>query len=416
MRASNTLQKKVQYQCTRISRLPKPNKPLPRFHNNILVFDKIKEYRLWRGTPKNHLRIALVPTMGALHEGHLALIRAAARRATHVIVSVYVNPAQFGISEDLASYPVTWDTDVEKLKKLDLEMRQAENGTYKGRIKAILAPSTAEMYPSGFPGQEVDSKGTFVTVTPASDVLEGASRPTFFRGVATVCMKLFNIVQPHCAFFGRKDVQQTVVVRKMCRDLHIPTTIVVCDTVREPDGLAMSSRNVYLGTRRRAVAIVLRQALLAAEKQFQSGERSRAAILGAAEDVFGQVQEEQDKLGPTERVKFRVDYLSLSDPEAMQEVDSVPEDGGAILSCAIYMEKIEEANAGEDLGHSDGPMVRLLDNIILGDVDAEETSEAETASVVDESSGSSSDAEIKAAEAEIKAIEGEIKAAEEARK
>ncbi|KGQ08448.1 Pantothenate synthetase [Beauveria bassiana D1-5] len=301
--------------------------------------------------------------MGALHEGHLALIRAAARENHHVVVSVYVNPAQFGVREDLASYPVTWDADTAALARLDRAL--ADDGANLGRISAVFAPATTDMYPSGFPGQAVDSKGSFVSVTPVGEVLEGASRPTFFRGVATVCMKLFNIVQPERVYFGQKDVQQTVVIRRMVRDFILPTEVVVCPTERESDGLALSSRNVYLGTRRRRVGIVLNRALVAAANSYAAGNVDRTAVLGTAREVVAAVVQAQARLPPTQRVLFEVDYISLSDPDTLEEIDVIDPARGAVLSGAIKMLPLEEAVPGEDVGHAGGPAVRLIDNIIL---------------------------------------------------
>ncbi|KAK2594590.1 pantoate-beta-alanine ligase [Conoideocrella luteorostrata] len=301
--------------------------------------------------------------MGALHEGHLALIRAAAKENHHVVVSIYVNPAQFGVSEDLASYPVTWDTDTAALAKLDREL--ANDGGNLGRISAIFAPTTPDMYPSGFPGQAIDSKGSFVTITPVAEVLEGASRPTFFRGVATVCMKLFNIVQPERVYFGQKDVQQTVIIRRMVKDLMIPTEVVICPTEREHDGLAMASRNVYLGVRRRQVGLVLNSALRAAQSAYRGGETDRAAILGAAHNVCDITMRAQMALKPSERALFEIDYISLADPDSLQELDTVDLSKGAVLSGAVKMFPVEEPQEGEDLGHSGGPAVRLIDNIPL---------------------------------------------------
>lgn len=311
----------------------------------------------------NYRSVGLVPTMGALHEGHLALIRAAARENHHVVVSIYVNPAQFGVKEDLSSYPVTWETDIAALAKLDREL--ADDGGNLGRISAVFAPTTPEIYPSGFPGQAIDSKGSFVTITPVAEVLEGASRPTFFRGVATVCMKLFNIVQPEKVYFGQKDVQQTVVIRRMVKDLMVPTEVVICPTEREADGLAMASRNVYLGTRRREVAIVLNTALRAAENAYRAGRTDRASVLGAAQDVCDMMLRAQRDMKPSERVLFEIDYISLADPDSLQEVDTIDVAKGAVLSGAVRMLPVEEPQNGEDLGHSGGPAVRLIDNIIL---------------------------------------------------
>ncbi|KAF4468225.1 pantoate-beta-alanine ligase [Fusarium albosuccineum] len=331
----------------------------------IRVLRSVDTFRRWRNPHViNHRSVGLVPTMGALHQGHLSLIRAAAKENHHVVVSVYVNPAQFGVREDLASYPVTWEEDAKKLALLDREL--ADDGGNLGRISAVFAPSTQEMYPSGFPGQEVDSKGSFVTITPVGEVLEGASRPTFFRGVATVCMKLFNIVQPERVYFGQKDVQQTVVIRRMVKDFLLPTSVVIGPTERDTDGLALSSRNVYLGPRRRAVAIVLPGALHTAAAVYTSANlRDRSSILGAAHNFITAVSAVQAELPPTERVRFEVDYISLADPETLLEVDEVDPSRGAVLSGAIRMLPVEEAAEGEDLGFSGGPLVRLIDNIIL---------------------------------------------------
>ena len=331
----------------------------------IRVLRSVPSLRRWRKPHvQDHRSVGLVPTMGALHEGHLSLIRAAARENHHVVVSIYVNPAQFGVREDLSSYPVTWEDDANKLALLDREL--ADDGGNLGRISAIFAPTTDEMYPSGFPGQEVDSKGSFVTITPVGEVLEGASRPTFFRGVATVCMKLFNIVQPERVYFGQKDVQQTVVIKRMVKDFQLPMDVIVQPTERGPDGLALSSRNVYLGPRRRAVAVVLPSALKTAAAIYTSaGLHDRKSILGAAHEVMAAVTAVQSELPPTERTLFEIDYISLADPETLLEVDEVDPARGAVLSGAIKMLPVEQARQGEDVGHSGGPAVRLIDNIIL---------------------------------------------------
>ncbi|KAK1759243.1 pantothenate synthetase [Echria macrotheca] len=331
---------------------------------SIRVLRTVESVRRWhRPHVLDQRSVGLVPTMGALHEGHISLIRAAARENHHVVVSLYVNPAQFGVTEDLDSYPVTWDADVKALAALDREL--ADDGANLGRISAVFAPTTAEMYPAGFPGQEVNSKGSFVTITPVGEVLEGASRPTFFRGVATVCMKLFNIVQPDRVYFGQKDVQQTVVIRSLVRDFMLPIEVVVGSTVRAADGLALSSRNVYLGERRRRVATVLYKALRAAEAAYAGGARDRETVLGAANKVVEEVLAEQMALAPEQRVTFEVDYISLADPSTMEELVVVDPAKGGILSGAIRMLPVEAPQPGEDLGHSGGPLVRLIDNIIL---------------------------------------------------
>lgn len=345
--------------CSTSSRL----ETLPK--SSIRVLRSVESVRRWRSPHViNHRSVGFVPTMGALHEGHLSLIRAAAKENHHVVVSIYVNPAQFGVKEDLSSYPVTWEEDSKKLAALDREL--ADDGGNMGRISAVFAPTTPEMYPSGFPGQEVDSKGSFVSITPVGELLEGASRPTFFRGVATVCLKLFNIVQPERAYFGQKDVQQTVVIRRMVKDFVLPMQVVVQPTERERDGLALSSRNVYLGPRRREAAIVLPGALTRAASAYSvNGHCDRESILGAAHKFIKTFTSDMSKLPPTERVVFEVDYVSLADPDTLVEIDEVDPTRGAVLSAAIKMLPVEEAKKGEDLGFSGGPPVRLIDNIIL---------------------------------------------------
>ncbi|KAK6953859.1 hypothetical protein Daesc_003821 [Daldinia eschscholtzii] len=330
----------------------------------IRVMRTVDAVRRWRKPQYlDHRIVSLVPTMGALHQGHLSLIRSAARESHHVVVSIYVNPAQFGIKEDLASYPVTWESDCKILAELDREL--ADDGGNLGRISAVFAPTTPEMYPSGFPGQEVNSKGSFVILTPISEILEGRTRPTFFRGVATVCMKLFNIVQPEKVYFGQKDVQQTVLIRKMVKDFMLPTEVVIGPTIRESDGLALSSRNVYLGERRRKVAPVLNRALKAAEERYLNGALDRKQLLDAANSVITGVLNEQSALSPEKRAIFEVDYISLADPSSMEELTEIDPKKGSILSGAIKMLPVESPQPGEDLGHSGGPAVRLIDNIIL---------------------------------------------------
>lgn len=352
---------------------PSPPEHIP--GTNIAVLRTVADIRRWtslhRPSGEQDQGLALVPTMGALHEGHTSLMLEAARRGhDRIVVSIYVNPAQFGASEDLDSYPKTWDGDCAVLRALAPELERARPGAAAGRGElelAVFAPTTAEMYPSGFPGQEVDSKGSFVTITPVGERLEGKTRPTFFRGVATVCMKLFNMVLPSRAFFGQKDVQQTVVVRRMVRDFGLPVDIAVVPTVRDPrDGLALSSRNVYLGTRRRRVAPVLHDALRAAERCYlEGGEVFAAEIVPAALRVVLNALDQQSQLPPREGVVFQLDYMSLADPDTMEEIEEVDPARGAILSGAIKMLPVYEPQEGEDLGHNDGPPVRLIDNLIL---------------------------------------------------
>lgn len=323
--------------------------------------------------------VGFVPTMGALHAGHLSLIRQAALENTDIVVSIYVNPLQFSADEDLDTYPRTWAKDLKMLMVLDQEFAEA-NATPQttkestlsgcptilpvssralGRISAIFAPATGIMYPTLPP---TSGNGTFVTVTPLASLLEGASRPIFFRGVATVCVKLFNIVTPDRVYFGQKDVQQTIIIKRVVKDLCIPVEVVVCPTVREDDGLAMSSRNAYLGQRRRPSATVLVKALRMAEEQYTSGKLTRDDILGPAQKLLQLLADEQEEMPAERRVRFEVDYISLADAESLEEIVEVSEAKGAILSGAIKILPVEELCKGE--GDCEIP-VRLIDNIVL---------------------------------------------------
>jgi pantoate--beta-alanine ligase len=303
--------------------------------------------------------------MGALHEGHLSLVRHAAAENTDVLVTIYVNPTQFGLNEDLASYPKTWEADLQMLHELDKELVSAG----KGRVSAVFAPSTQTMYPTLPPDSSLPGTGSFVEMRPLGQILEGASRPVFFRGVATVCMKLFNICAPERVYFGQKDVQQTVVIKQLVNDFHLDMDVRVVPTSRESDGLALSSRNVYLGARRRNVGIVLNQALRKAEAQYKTGKRLRGDILWPAVDHCDGVALEQETMEPSQRAKFQVDYVSLADPDTMEEVDQVDPKKGAILSGAVKMLPVEEPQESEELGVGGGQIaVRLIDNIVLDPV------------------------------------------------
>jgi pantoate--beta-alanine ligase len=212
---------------------------------------------------RNDRLLGLVPTMGALHEGHFSLVRAAQRECSPVVVSIFVNPIQFGPSEDFQKYPRTLDADRAALEKLQVDY--------------VFAPPTEEMYPAGF--------STWVNVDGLSDRLEGRARPGHFRGVATVVLKLFEIVQPQFAFFGRKDAQQARIIRQMARDLDLDTAIVVCPIVREKDGLAMSSRNAYLSTTDRRAATVLSRSLERARREITGGETDIVRLIAAVRSV-----------------------------------------------------------------------------------------------------------------------------------
>lgn len=337
-------------------------------YTSFLLTKSIRELRYNRRKALLAKRsVGFVPTMGALHQGHLALIRQAAAENDQVYVSIYVNPTQFGVNEDLSSYPRTWPADSKKLEELNMELAAGGSGNSKpSKITTVFMPNTDEMYPSGPPSSEIDGQGSFVTITPLSARLEGASRPVFFRGVATVCMKLLNIVQPERVYFGQKDIQQTFVVKRTVQDFHLDTEVRVGSTVREEDGLAMSSRNVYLGERRRKIALVLLDSLKAVQEIFARGARKRRFLYNAAMDHLSSVQKQQQALPKSQRALFEIDYISIADSETLDEMEEVTSKSEAILSGAIKMLPIEDPQAGEDLGEGGSTgTVRLIDNIRL---------------------------------------------------
>jgi pantoate--beta-alanine ligase len=258
--------------------------------------------------------LGFVPTMGYLHEGHLALVRRARAENALTVVSIFVNPTQFGPGEDFERYPRDEVRDLALLRDAGVD--------------AVYLPSAADMYPPGYQ--------TYVTVEELTRRLEGAARPGHFRGVATVVLKLFNAVSPTRAYFGRKDAQQLRVIRRMVRDLDLPIEIVPCDIVREPDGLAMSSRNVYLSPAQRAAAPIVRQALDAAAAAWAAGERDAGALRQVVRETIA-----SEPLAELE-------YVSLADDETLDELEGQV-DRPALLSLVVRF----------------GP-TRLLDNIELG--------------------------------------------------
>ncbi|RKF57984.1 Pantothenate synthetase [Erysiphe neolycopersici] len=332
-------------------------------NTSIKILSSIQSFRQWRRRQVfDHRTVGLVPTMGALHEGHLSLIRMAARINAAVVVSIYVNPSQFGVNEDLDSYPKTFEKDIQLLRDLDNDI--ASDGNNFGKIAAVFAPTTSEMYPDNCLGQEIKGKGSFVNIKPLEELLEGTSRPTFFRGVATICTKLFNIVTPDTVYFGQKDIQQTIIIKKMVKDFCINTEVVVGETQREPDGLALSSRNQYLGTRRREVATVLINSLRLVEQEYLRGNRARDSLLQPALDFMDKIKVEQERLGEL-GVRFSLDYLSLADTETLEEIEEVSKSKGAVISGAIKMLPLDNHQPKEYLGLANGPTVRLIDNLIL---------------------------------------------------
>jgi pantoate--beta-alanine ligase len=266
-----------------------------------------------RGMEPIHGSVGLVPTMGFLHAGHMALVDRARRENDYVAVSIFVNPAQFGPQEDLSRYPRDMERDLSMLRDAGVDL--------------VFAPEVAEVYPEGF--------STSVTVEGLSDKLEGTFRPSHFRGVATVVAKLFNIIPADRAYFGQKDAQQVLVLRRMARDLNFRHEIVVVPTVREPDGLALSSRNSYLNAEERQSALVISRALHLAEEMHRGGERRATEIRSAMRAL----------LEATPLVK--TDYVSVSNPDTLEELDRIEE--RALVAVA--------ARVGR---------TRLIDNILLG--------------------------------------------------
>ena len=328
----------------------------------ITEVEELRERR--QESAKHGHEVALVPTMGALHAGHLELIKAAARHSSHVCVSIYVNPTQFGPNEDLDTYPRTLQADLKKLQDLEEELKKVNLEEVKyGRIAYVFAPPTSEMYPFGL------ENTSHVIVNPqVTQILEGKARPTFFQGVTTVVMKLLHIVQPERVWFGQKDIQQLIVIQRMVREFHMNLKIHALGTSRGSDGLALSSRNAHLGARRREVAPTLYRALRAAENFWKdSGPNcTRSEILGRALQFSKTKQDEQHALAPGRRARFELEYFSLADPVTLEEVDKVGPDG-AILSGAMIMLPLEAVQLGEELGTDrDTNKVRLIDNILLG--------------------------------------------------
>jgi pantoate--beta-alanine ligase len=258
-------------------------------------------------------RLGFVPTMGALHQGHLSLMRAARAQCEVVAASIFVNPLQFGPNEDFAKYPRNFERDRELLEKESVDL--------------LFVPSVEEMYPPG--------AVTYVTVEGLSEKLCGKSRPGHFRGVTTAVSKLFHIVEPDSAFFGQKDAAQAAIIRRMVRDLNFPIEIVVCPIVRETDGLAMSSRNDYLDQQQRRSALVLYRSLMRVKELFEGKERNVARLIAAGKKVFEQ------------EPSVRLDYFEIVNPDTLDPVEEISEN--ALVAVAAFVGR-----------------TRLIDNIVLG--------------------------------------------------
>ncbi len=275
------------------------------------IINTISEMRDFRKTLCEP--VGFVPTMGYLHEGHISLVRKAKEENASVVVSIFVNPTQFGPNEDFEKYPRDMEGDTEMLE---------EEG-----VDAVFAPEAIEMYPPDFSSR--------VEVTGITQKLEGNCRPGHFRGVTTVVNKLFNIVRPDRAYFGQKDAQQVIVINKMVKDLNMNLDVITCPTIREEDGLAMSSRNVYLNTEDRQAATVLYRSLMLVKDLYDQGERKAETI-----------RKEMVRLIKTEELA-RIDYVSVADPVTLDELDEIT--GKALVSMAVKFGK-----------------TRLIDNVVLG--------------------------------------------------
>jgi len=280
----------------------------------LVELDKLRAARLsFKGT------VGLVPTMGYLHEGHLSLIRRAKLECENVVISIFVNPAQFGANEDLSKYPRDLERDLSLISSLSTPSPASEI--------LVWTPTPEIMYPTGYQ--------TWVEVDALTHPLEGSIRPGHFKGVTTVVAKLFNTVQPHKAYFGQKDAQQAAVIRQMVRDLNFPIEIVVCPIIREADGLAMSSRNQYLAGADREAAVVLYRALNAAKNAYEAGERNAEKLRGKMKEVL------------SSEPRAQMQYVSCADYDSLEELETVK--GKTLLSMAVLLGK-----------------TRLIDNFVLG--------------------------------------------------
>jgi pantoate--beta-alanine ligase len=279
----------------------------------LLITTTIDETRRAIAAERGAARtIGLVPTMGALHAGHVSLVRAARAETGFVVVSIFVNPSQFGPKEDLSRYPRPFENDVKICRDEGVDL--------------VFHPAPEIMYP--------DSFRTFVEVHQLQDVMCGASRPGHFRGVATIVLKLFNIVRPDIAFFGQKDAQQARILMQMVRDLDVPVALRICPIVREPDGLALSSRNVYLNADERSKATILHNALEAIRRRIEAGERDAAALLALARGMIDAT------------AGARLDYAAIVDFETLRPLEKLR--GQVLIALAVYF-----------------GTTRLLDNVLI---------------------------------------------------
>ncbi|SCV73237.1 BQ2448_7162 [Microbotryum intermedium] len=332
-----------------------PSAPFP-------ILTSVAELRQWRAEQLQQRKtVGFVPTMGALHDGHISLVNESLSNTDSTIVSIFVNPAQFAPTEDLATYPRTLESDLERLKSA--QSNPSKTTTLR-KVAALFLPPVSALYPSGITTQVSEQRGTFVEVKGLQEVMEGVSRPGFFRGVATVVLKLFNLVQPTRAFFGQKDIQQCLLLRRMLLDLHVPhplpSDLVIIPTYRDASThLALSSRNAYLSEAERPWATVLIDGLKACENEWLR-QRSEnvdgcvlvGTVLDQAKQHFAKVQEQASRSAKKgTEVTLSPIYVKLNDPLELTDLKDdyvVPRGQGAILSGAVMLGR-----------------TRLIDNLVL---------------------------------------------------
>ncbi|KAG6918963.1 hypothetical protein DXG01_010202 [Tephrocybe rancida] len=340
--------------CVSISRMSTSAKLLPT--STVPIYTTVASYREWRRKAfEERKTVGFVATMGALHEGHISLVRRSLTENDLTVVSIFVNPAQFAPHEDLATYPRTLPQDLELLAAQSFAVTD-QDGLEIRKASALFLPTVAEMYPSGISQDTTAQKGTFVEVKGYGHQMEGKSRPTFFRGVATVVTKLFNAIEPTNAYFGQKDIQQALLLKRMSRDILLshpdPEHIHIVPTARDPStGLALSSRNAYLTKHGIQVAHTLHKALKVADHAWNSGLTKIQAIEEAIKVV-----ETEKALAQSNgiEVDMRLDYLELNNSHDFEVIDaqstkSLHGPHPVILSGALWVDK-----------------TRLIDNIILG--------------------------------------------------
>ncbi|GAA5911926.1 pantoate--beta-alanine ligase PAN6 [Sporobolomyces salmoneus] len=328
-----------------------PSAPFP-------ILTSVESLRKWRAEQeKERKSVGFVPTMGALHEGHLSLVNESLQHCDSTVVSIFVNPAQFAPHEDLSTYPRTLESDLARLTTCSIS---SPSSSSPRAVSALFLPPVDALYPSGITTDVSKQRGTFIEVKGLQDSMEGKSRPGFFRGVATVVLKLFNLVQPTRAYFGQKDIQQALLLRRLCLDLHVPHplphNLIIVPTFRDPKThLALSSRNAYLSPAEFEWSTVLVDALFAAQKEWDaqrsvgSGAVDVRRVIERAEEHVYAVERQVEQAGKGVSVKLL--YIALNDPEELGDLEGTVEKGkGALLSGAVMLGK-----------------TRLIDNFVLGE-------------------------------------------------